>query len=386
MDYSASASEINARVLHLLDQPGGDKIAAGEQLPYIRDRLREGSFADQLMPPEKITRADCQISENHDTLVRLVEVEPDARATILTFRGQPDTQFMNGKRIAVGFYTIGTLRQEITTEELRAYSYPLTKVVEDIAIKEVFELKDREFITYNNTAIEAMQEEGNGSVIGYTASAVIAGDVLSVSKLKGVIALADGEDTFDVKPIQKADIVALKKLLLQVVLDDSGNKVRVGRLKPECALMTQTDAEDIALWTAEVVGMEIASETTKNGFTASSILSLRLIKSIKTDILTDGNVYVFAARSFYGVSYTLNEMQFWIEKKARRVSWEAWMDIGMAVINIAAVVKLELYGGSVTPGAETSGYAARVPVDIDKMGGVNNKVKEGLIAPAIVSY
>ena len=43
---------------------------------YIRDRLREVSYARKVLPPEMVTRADCQRSVNHDTLVKIVDIEP----------------------------------------------------------------------------------------------------------------------------------------------------------------------------------------------------------------------------------------------------------------------------------------------------------------------
>src|ERR1700761_5334116 len=72
---------------------------------YIRDRLREVSFARKILPPEQVTRADCQRSVNHDTLVKIVDVEPKSRAMAITFRGQPTARFIRGPKAEIAFYT-----------------------------------------------------------------------------------------------------------------------------------------------------------------------------------------------------------------------------------------------------------------------------------------
>ena len=59
------------------------------------------------------------------------------------------------------------------------------------------------------------------------------------------------------------------------------------------------------------------------------------------------------------------------------------MDVGMGIGNIAAVVKLELYSGSVITGAEDTGYEGAQPVAVENLGQKNNKVAEGLTFPHI---
>ena len=57
-----------------------------------------------------------------------------------------------------------------------------------------------------------------------------------------------------------------------------------------------------------------------------------------------------------------------------------------AVINVASIVKIELYPGSVTPGATDSGYAVKLPMDEDELGAVNNRVESGIRFPAVSQY
>ncbi len=47
------------------------------------------------------------------------------------------------------------------------------------------------------------------------------------------------------------------------------------------------------------------------------------------------------------------------------------MDVGVGVVNVASIRKLELYGGSVVPSATDSGYAITQPVEELALGQQN---------------
>jgi len=51
---------------------------------YIRDKLREASYRRQIIPPLKPQSLG---SVSHDSIAKIVEIEPDARAMAITFRG-----------------------------------------------------------------------------------------------------------------------------------------------------------------------------------------------------------------------------------------------------------------------------------------------------------
>ena len=380
-----SPSELNSGFVEQLETQGATKTAASA-LGFIRDRIREGSFTDMVIPNERVVPADLQRSTENDTMVKLVEIEPGSRAMAFTFRGQPIAQYISGKRFAIGFWTISSLKFEIVEQELIAYTMPITKIIEQNSLKDMVEVKDRQFLLYVETAVEAMQEEANGSVVGFNTTNVLNGTCLSVSKIKGTLALQETSDNFVVKAIQRPDIVKAKKLLKRMIMDNSGNIVRQGRLRPELMLACESDIDEFDSWTHEDLGSKLQSETAVEGWTYTKALGLRIIKTIKNDLLREGNIYIFTSADYLGRNYTLNDVKFYVDKQANRISWQAWMDIGMGLANIAAIIKLELYSGSVTDGATDTGYESAIPVDIEAMGGVNNRVADGLTFPQISLY
>ena len=381
-----SAELINAGFIERLDTREGQSKTAAASLTYIKDRLREASFTDMIIPNERVVRGDLQRSTEHDTLVKIVDIEPGSKAMPLNFRGLPTATYVNGKRYAIGFFTISSEKFEIVEQELMAYEMPVTRIIEENSLKDMVEVKDREFLIHVEACVEGMQSEGNGGAVAFNTSGVNAGSVVGVSKLKGSLALAATTNDFVVRAIQRPDIVNIKKLLKRQILDTSGNVIRAGRLRPAVMLITESDADDFDQWTLEDLGSQLTGETAVEGWSYNKAVGLRIIKTIKNDILREGNVYVFTAPEFFGRNYTLNDVKFYIDKIVNRIHWQAWMDVGMGIGNVAAVVKLELYSGSVVTGATDSGYEAAQPVAVENLGQQNNKVAEGLTFPRVVVF
>ncbi len=374
---SAPARVLNDLFAQKLESSEGKEKIAQVGSVYIRDRLREVCFVDKIIPPEPVTRVDCQRSVNHDTLVKIVDVEPKSRAMAITFRGQPTARFIRAPRCEVPFFTVSSEKFEKTEQELLAYEMPITKIIEDNSVKDLQEIKDREFLRHAEAAVQAMQADANAGVVTALRPAGYAA-VNKVSVIKGHGALTAGGVDWVVHPVLRPDFVDLFKLL------DSR------RLRSERFIITEPDYDDILSWTLQDFGDKMQSETAVDGYKYNLILGRKVIRTIKTDILRTGNVYCFTAPEFLGKSYILNNTKFYIDKVANLITWQSWMDIALAVINIASIVKLELYAGSVAPGTgpnvPDSGSAVKLPVDEDELGAINNKVDKGLKFPNVSQF
>jgi hypothetical protein len=351
---------------------GKEKIAEVGSV-YIRDRLREVCFVDKIQPPEPVTRTDCQRSVNHDTLVKIVDIEPQSRAMSITFRGQPTARFLRAARVEVPFFTISSEKFEKTEQELLAYEMPITKIIEDNSVKDLQEVKDRTWLLFVEAGVQAMQKDGNGGSFTALRASTYA-TVNKIRVIKGAGALAAGADDFVIHPILRPDLVNLFKL------------IDANRLRAERFLMTEPDYDDILSWTLQDMGDKMQSETMVDGYKYNLLLGRKLIRTVKTDILRVGNVYAFTAPEFLGKNYVLNNTKFYIDKIANMITWQSWMDVAVNVSNIASIAKLELYGGSVVPTATDTGFAALLPVDEDQLGAVNNKVDSGLKFPDVSQF
>lgn len=371
---STPASVYNELFAQKLNTSEGKEKIAEFGGKYIRDRLREVSYARQIIPPEPVTRSDCQVSVNHDTLTKIVELEPQSRAMTLTFRGTPDARFIRGDRAECAFYTISSEMFQKNEQELLAYEMPITKILEENSVKDIQEIEDREFTNHIEAAVQALQVEANGGVPAVLNHTTI-GSTVEFSVRKGSLARNATTATVEPLPLQRPDLVELFKML-------DGRRLRSARI-----LMTEVDWDDVLQWTVEDVGDKVQSETTYEGYTHNKLLGKPYVRTIKTDILRPGNVYVFTEPAFFGRFYVLNNTKFYIDKVANMITFQAWEDVGMIVANIAAVRKLELYSGDANPQTDDDSLLANfIPVEEEGLGAVNHRAAEGLTFPQVTSY
>ena len=390
-------------------EAGKEKIAAlgGD---YIRDRLREESFARQVLPPKTVTRADLQVSVNHDTLVKIVEVEPGSKAMTMSFRGQPTTNYYRAPRFEVPFHTVGSERYEKTEQELMAYTMPITEIIRRNVVKDIQELEDYVFLDHVESACQSLQKDAqagqafansfsdttafsafNVNDSGATGTKVPevgkckANDVLFQTEGSGASATAAAGITQDVNvAIQKDDLIKLFALF-------PGNGTAASRLRADRFLISDTDFEDLNSWTVSEVGDKVVGETVVDGYKYNTVIGRRYIRTLKTDILRPGNIYAFAAPEFLGGFLILNKTKFYADKERNRVSFEAWEDIGIYIGNVAGCRKLELYAGSsdaMATGstANTAVTDVRAPVAEASLGRKNNLVDEGETFPQVTGF
>jgi hypothetical protein len=374
---SANAQQVNDLFFEKVGSEAGKEKIAEFGGAYIRDRLREVSFARKILPPQPVQRTECQRSMNHDTLVKMVDIEPNSKAMSMGFRGQPTARFIRGARYEIPFFTISSEKFEKTEQELLAYEMPITKIIEENSVKDIQSIEDRQFLIYIEAAVQAAQLNANGNAATkLNAQTVNAGTVVISSVIKGEGALSANAVDFAVHPVLKPDFIKLKKLLHRK------------HLRAERVLLTEPDYDDISAWTIQDVGMTIAGETAAEGWKSSTVCGLKIIRTIKTEILREGNIYCFAAPEFLGRFYVLNQTKFYIDKIANLITWQSWEDIAIGIGNIAAIVKLELYCGSVVPGQLDTGSAAGVPLTEEDslFAPVNNGADAGQTYPQVTEF
>ena len=384
---SYSAEMVNSLFVEKLGSEEGRAKIAAYGGGVIRDHLREVSFARKVLPPQPVTPAECQVSTEHDGLVKIEELEPESRAMVVDFRGSSRARYIRAPRVAVSFFTIESEHFEKTEQELLAYKMPITKMIEEQSANDLQEIEDRQFLIYAESGVQTIQKAANEAAglahAGFNVTNVLAGNVAvgpdqNASVIKGQLALASGQDDFIVRPVNRPDFVNFFKLF-------SGPD---RRLRMELVLLTEADYDDILQWTVEDMGDRIQSETVVDGYKYNTLLGRRFIRTIKTDILRRGVVYGFTSPEFLGCFYVLNNTKFYVDKVGNKITFWCWEDIGMAFLNLNSLVKLELFGGSVTPDHADNGSSIRLPSDEENLGRARNQQfgDDGFISPVVSQF
>lgn len=298
-----NAETINELFVQKLGTKDGlDKVAM-QGSAFIRQKLREVSFARKIINPVYVTQADCQRSVNHDGLVKIVDIEPDSNAAIINFRGKPDTSYVAGERFEIPFYGVSSDDFQKTEEELLAYEMPLTEVIEKNSVKDIQAVEDKSFLDTIDTLV----------------GAVGVGD-------QHLDAGANGFDTDG--SIAKNTFTNLFNVL-------DGNQ-----LKADTILMGSEMYNRLLLWPASNAGDSYGTEVTINGYTYSTLFGRKLIVSNKSDIIGDAEMYCFAAQEYLGKFFILNDTKFWVKKDKNIITWAAYETIGMGIGNSKACAKI----------------------------------------------
>jgi hypothetical protein len=147
------AQTFNNLFVTRLDTPDGIEKAAQAGGAFVRERLREVSFLRGIIPPEYVTKADCQRSVNHDTLVKIVDIEPQSSAAAVNFRGKALERYIEGDRYEVPFFKVESEKFSKNEAELLAFDFPVTKVIEENSVKDIQKVEDGKFIEFVNAVI-----------------------------------------------------------------------------------------------------------------------------------------------------------------------------------------------------------------------------------------
>jgi hypothetical protein len=299
---SIDAKTINDVFLKRLDTNEGMQKVANEGAAFVRDKLREVSFARQILPPMYVSQADLQVSVNHDGVVKIVELEPDSKAMLVNFRGKPTTNYMEGKRIELAFHAISSEEFQKTEEELLAYRMPLTQVIEQNSVLDIQKIEDEAFLNHIDAAITASSNAITGNYDSTT-------DAVPEKKIRELF------DQIDGKQLQTETLLMDNKMFNRLIVNNN----------------TQGTFGDGAL----------KGEIAINGFKYPTLYGRRIIISNKTDLLAN-TIYSFTAPEFLGEFCILNDTKFDIDKKRNVVTLSAYETIGMVIANIKSAAKLTL--------------------------------------------
>jgi len=297
MNYDGlDAQTFNNLFIERLDSTDGMKKTAAAGAAFVRSKIREIGFARRILPPEAVTRGDLERSTDHDTLIKVVDIEHDSKAKAVNFSSEADERYIQGKRYALPFFKIESEKFVKQEGELLAYDYPVTKVIEENSVKDIQRVEDEKFIEYAEAAVSI-----TGKRIASAATAV-----------------------------DRKELTALFKMI-------DFDELSVG-----CVLMNTVDYDDWLIQPATEIGSPLASEITSDGYKYQTILKRKLVVTNKHDILLPGEIWAFTEPAYLGNFFILNDVKFWIKKEADLVLWKTWEYIAEGFGNIKSAAKIEL--------------------------------------------
>lgn len=296
-------NNLNRIFVDNIRDPGLRKEAEERSQAYLKLRVYEDSFLSRIIPPKPISPSQCDRTLESPTLLRkIIDKEyTDVKATVMDFRGKGDYKFIETEQYPVDFYKIESEEYHVTEGELRAKEQPVQSIIKHHTAREIQETMDTTFIN----AVEAIITAAAGA---QTVS--VTEDIILPSNITKLRNLLDGRTTF---PLTAATL-----------------------------LMSQAQFNNMAVWPQAGVDNGMGEEYWADGYKYDKIYGLRVVKTIKTNLIPENTVYVFAAPEFLGHHLTFNDDRFQIKTDYDDIAWKAWKTHGAAIGNNFAVAKLLL--------------------------------------------
>lgn len=295
-----SIEQFNEHFMSIVEDPSMIKQASEAGSQFIRQKLREDGvmrryFGDAF---ERVTTEDprYQIDPGaSDTGYLLVDKEPDSYALMMTFRGQPQAEYITGSKFIIPFLKFQAPVFEKNEMELKNIRMPITQVIQTNLLYDMQEQEDLYFKTILDRSIEV-----TGNL------------VTSAETLLG-----------------KSD---LRKLI---------NTVETKRLRTEAFIMSTTTLNDALEWQHNDIG-DTVSTVVRDGVPYDTLFGKRLITTTNTDVIKYGEIYSLVAPNFLGVAAALGDPTFWVQKKMDLLRMASWYYAGFNVGNIRGIARLEL--------------------------------------------
>lgn len=262
---------------------------------YIRLKLREnGIVRSQLLPALKIEAGQLDKDIDPKVMKKFMEIEPDSQAVSLPFRAGPSQNFIEGRFLPVYFEKIESEEHVVNIIELINYNNDLRKILNEQDIKNLQTVEDGSFIRQLDAIAAANPVEQLKNFFG------------GLTKVNWA---SSRQQFFIDKPIK-------------------------------FALMNTRTAIEFAKWDymSDFGFGTHGAELYQKG-SVTNPQGIQLIQTIKSDLVPDGVVFLFAPEDFIGKFFTYQEPTTFIEQKKDWLSFSTYEIIGIGIGNTRCFTK-----------------------------------------------
>ena len=293
--------------------PDGSLTKAAQAASDVtRIQIREGSFADKILPPEKIGNERLTVGMTEDLFV-IDNIEPDSPgAKYVPFDTTPDSEIITGSRYMTPLARIVTPKFTKDLDTLRTYQYNIRQMLTDNSIKDGQATHDRKFIETVDSVVKNTEDGKAGTANSVT----------------GKVQWMDFEE-----PLNRETFTEATKMLPR------GNKNGKFVARNYCCLLHENTFRDVLKLGRDAIGGDLAQEHWKDGLTETSLMGIKAITTIKNNLVPEGTVYFFAEPTFLGHCYYLTDWTMFLEKQAYWINWFSYWLGGFSFGNIAGMAK-----------------------------------------------
>jgi hypothetical protein len=315
-----SAQFINQSFVRKLEQ-GRVKEAQDEGSRFIRSKMREESFAREILEPVEIGADEIDRDENTDQPKKIVEKEPDSAATFVTFKGSGQRTWFRGPRYSVYFGKVESEHFQKSKFELLTYQNDIRKILTDNSVKDMAAQEDKHFLAAIDASIALAN--GGAAVDAAAVNAAGAGTWAASDLLAGQSLNANSN------PLSKSMIASLFQSMTM-------KKLPIGKL-----LMTKSTFLEALKFDMTDVGSDILKRHYDDGLDGQEkLFGVPVVTTIKNEIVNDNEIYLMAPENYLGNFFLLQDATLFIKQEADMIEFWSYSAPGIGIGNSKGAIKL----------------------------------------------
>lgn len=275
---------------------------------YLRLRMREDGFARRILPPVSVTPADLDRQVDTPKPVIVKDIEPtSAGAYTVPFGTTPCDRYIAAPRYRVMFDRILSRRYNADVNNLLTWDMDIRQILNDFLLKDIMAEEDRKFMQVAD---------------------LIVGTVNTPNAVLG--------------SCQWIEVGAMSRQSLTHAMKGLPSTNR--HLNPAIGLVNNITIWDLVALDRNEVGGDLAEELFVNGFAERQVMGLKWAITIKTDLVLDSEIYMFAEPKYTGDFFVLDDVTISTKHEDYFLEFFAYESVGATIQNAAAVAKATFDG------------------------------------------
>jgi hypothetical protein len=265
---------------------------------YTRTKMREDGFVRQIIEPLTVSNDQLDRQQHTSEPVKIIDFEPDSPAAIsVPFGALPYNVYIRGNRYAVTFCRLMTPRFVADIGQLRTWVMDIRQVLSDNSVKDMLAEEDTQFINAVNVLMG-----------GPNVELPFNGNKPMWEEIEASISRASWEDARKIMPRGKA------------------------RLEATTALLNNITIKEFEKFGRDEMGGDLSQDVLKNGWAETTLSKVRLIITIKHEIVPEDSVFFFAETKFLGKNFLLEDTTMYVKAEFFMIEFFTYQCIGQSVV------------------------------------------------------
>jgi len=330
----------------VFDHADGQEKTASLTQQFLRDRIRETSVLNRILPSELITASEVERNTNEDDPLIRIDIEPNSGAMAMGYTAHGEAKYFTGKRYECHFNKYSSQHFVGYKSKMMTSRMPVRQIVEGNFVLDIQEAMDHQFRRSLDTA--AILSNQVVQVVGY-----------EPAHLKAAI--------------QRAQNMMLNGA--ESALGGSRGRRRATRM-----IMTESRWSDIAQLDVKDWGTFINTITVEGHRNIKTLLGLDVVTSINSrtglgaqaadnvdaapqdndlsaffrtradndpagsegSVWPENSIYLVTDPAFLGVNFMIDDTNQEFDRKDDKLEWWCWCINGHAIGNCRSVVRIDL--------------------------------------------